>query len=60
MVLNLFKFHLVPPALVEPTAETTDPSKEPVKKKKKGRRREAALQRLLAVGHKIQHVLISG
>ncbi|XP_053292137.1 piezo-type mechanosensitive ion channel component 1 isoform X1 [Pleuronectes platessa] len=50
----------VPPALVEPTAETTDPSKEPMKKKQKGRRREEALQRLLAVGHKIRHVLISG
>ncbi|XP_026164380.1 piezo-type mechanosensitive ion channel component 1 isoform X2 [Mastacembelus armatus] len=45
---------------VEPTAESADPSKEAVKKKQKGKRREAASLRLLAVGHKIQHVLISG
>ncbi|XP_032383361.1 piezo-type mechanosensitive ion channel component 1 isoform X3 [Etheostoma spectabile] len=44
----------------EPTAETTDPCEEPVKKKQKGRRREAASQRLLAVGHKIKQVFVSG
>ena len=44
----------------EPTAETTDPCEEPVKKKPKGRRKEAASQRLLAVGHKIKHVFVSG
>ncbi|XP_042289205.1 piezo-type mechanosensitive ion channel component 1 isoform X1 [Thunnus maccoyii] len=44
----------------EPTAETADSSEEAIKKKQKGRRREAASQRLLAVGHKIKHVLISG
>nr|XP_019959133.1 PREDICTED: piezo-type mechanosensitive ion channel component 1 [Paralichthys olivaceus] len=49
----------VPPVPVEPTAETTDPSKEPVNKKKKGRRREAASQTLLAIGNKIKHVFIS-
>ncbi|KAM9345094.1 piezo-type mechanosensitive ion channel component 1 [Symphorus nematophorus] len=47
---------------VEPTAETADPSEEPVKKKKKekGRRREAASKRLIAIGQKIKHVCISG
>ncbi|XP_038593080.1 piezo-type mechanosensitive ion channel component 1 isoform X4 [Micropterus salmoides] len=45
---------------VEPTAETAEPCEEPVKKKQKGRRREEASQRLLAVGHKIKHVFISG
>ncbi|GLD73093.1 piezo-type mechanosensitive ion channel component 1-like protein [Lates japonicus] len=47
------------PDPAEPTAETTDPSKEPVKKKQRGRKREAASKRLLAVGHKIKHVFIS-
>ncbi|XP_069030806.1 piezo-type mechanosensitive ion channel component 1 isoform X1 [Embiotoca jacksoni] len=45
---------------VEPTAEAADPSKEAVKKKQKGRRREAASQRLLAVGHKMKQVFVSG
>lgn len=45
---------------VEPTPGTADPCEEPVKKKQAGRRREAASQRLLAVGHKIKHVFISG
>nr|XP_033468806.1 piezo-type mechanosensitive ion channel component 1 isoform X1 [Epinephelus lanceolatus] len=46
---------------VESTAETEEPCEEPMKKKKqKGRRAEAASQRLLAVGQKIKHVLISG
>ncbi|KAK2922149.1 piezo-type mechanosensitive ion channel component 1 isoform X2 [Channa argus] len=44
----------------EPTAETADPSTEPAKKKQKGTRREAANQRLLAMGYKIKHVFISG
>nr|XP_046257127.1 piezo-type mechanosensitive ion channel component 1 isoform X2 [Scatophagus argus] len=44
----------------EPTAETADSCKEPVKKKQKGRRTEAASQRLLAVGRKIKHVCVSG
>ncbi|XP_074501554.1 piezo-type mechanosensitive ion channel component 1 isoform X2 [Sebastes fasciatus] len=45
---------------VEPTAEAADPCEEPVKKKQKSRRREAATERLLAVGHKIKDVFISG
>ncbi|XP_026212152.1 piezo-type mechanosensitive ion channel component 1 isoform X3 [Anabas testudineus] len=44
----------------EPTAESADPSIDTVKKKQKGRRREAASERLLAVGQKIKHVLVSG
>ncbi|KAG7214385.1 hypothetical protein INR49_023096, partial [Caranx melampygus] len=44
----------------ESTAETSDPSKEPMKKKQKGRKREAASKRLIAVGHKIKQVFISG
>ncbi|XP_071337705.1 piezo-type mechanosensitive ion channel component 1 isoform X3 [Trachinotus anak] len=44
----------------EPTAEATDSTKEPVRRKQKGRRREAASRRLLAVGHKIKHVFVSG
>ncbi|XP_059215664.1 piezo-type mechanosensitive ion channel component 1 [Centropristis striata] len=44
---------------VESTEETPDPCEEPAKKKK-SRRREAASQRLMAVGNKIKHVLISG
>ncbi|KAK5853553.1 hypothetical protein PBY51_014695 [Eleginops maclovinus] len=45
----------------EATAESADPSEEPVKKRKqKGRRREEASQKLLAMGHKIKHVCISG
>ncbi|KAM7384994.1 hypothetical protein PAMP_001097 [Pampus punctatissimus] len=45
---------------VEITAETADSSKEAIKKKQKGKRREAATQRLLAVGYKIKHVFFSG
>uniref|UniRef100_A0A667X6J1 Piezo type mechanosensitive ion channel component 1 (Er blood group) n=1 Tax=Myripristis murdjan TaxID=586833 RepID=A0A667X6J1_9TELE len=46
--------------LVESIAETSD-SKEAVKKeKKKGRRREAASKRLLAIGQKMKHAFISG
>lgn len=44
----------------EPTAENKDPSKEPVKKKQKGQRGEAASKQLIAVGHKIKQVFISG
>ncbi|KAK1905133.1 Piezo-type mechanosensitive ion channel component 1, partial [Dissostichus eleginoides] len=43
----------------EVTAESADPCEEPVKKQK-GRRREEASQKLLAVGDKIKHVCISG
>ena len=52
---------LVLSAPEEATGESADPCEEPVKKKKqKGRRREEASQKLLAVGHKIKHVCISG
>ncbi|XP_037530440.1 piezo-type mechanosensitive ion channel component 1, partial [Nematolebias whitei] len=44
---------------VDPPAESADTSEELKKKKGKGRRTEAKL-RLLAVGHKIKHVLTSG
>ncbi|XP_062286188.1 LOW QUALITY PROTEIN: piezo-type mechanosensitive ion channel component 1 [Scomber scombrus] len=44
---------------VDSTSETADSSKEATKKQK-GRRREAASQRLLAAGQKIKHVCISG
>ncbi|KAM4591055.1 piezo-type mechanosensitive ion channel component 1 isoform 2-T2 [Odontesthes bonariensis] len=46
--------------LVETTTETAESSKEPVKKKLKGRRREAARLRVMAVGHKIKHIFTSG
>ncbi|KAI3362908.1 hypothetical protein L3Q82_011502, partial [Scortum barcoo] len=39
---------------------TADPCDDSVKKKQSGRRREAANKRLLAVGHKIKHLFISG
>ncbi|KAE8280232.1 Piezo-type mechanosensitive ion channel component 1 [Larimichthys crocea] len=45
---------------VEATAESADCGEEPLKKKKKGRRRELASQRLMAAGQKIKHVFISG
>lgn len=48
------------PGPVEPSADTPDASKEPEKKKQKGHRREAASQRLLAAGHKIKYVFMSG
>nr|XP_043872731.1 piezo-type mechanosensitive ion channel component 1 [Solea senegalensis] len=47
------------PDPVEATAENTDAGEEPVKKKK-GRRREAANQKLQAVGNKIKHIVVSG
>uniref|UniRef100_UPI0037E95548 piezo-type mechanosensitive ion channel component 1 isoform X2 n=1 Tax=Semicossyphus pulcher TaxID=241346 RepID=UPI0037E95548 len=45
---------------VEATAETDVPSEEPEKKKHKLKKREAASQRLLAVGQKIQLAVTSG
>ncbi|XP_029376266.1 piezo-type mechanosensitive ion channel component 1 isoform X1 [Echeneis naucrates] len=51
------KVHAAPLA---PTAEITDLNKESVRQKQKDRRREAASQRLLVVGHKIKHIFISG
>ncbi|XP_060896547.1 piezo-type mechanosensitive ion channel component 1 isoform X3 [Labrus mixtus] len=45
---------------VEPTADTDVPSEEPMKKKQKRKRAEVASQRLLAIGQKIKHVVISG
>lgn len=44
---------------VEPTVDNADLCKAPTKKQQ-GKRKEAASQRLLAVGHKIKHVFISG
>ncbi|XP_070696812.1 piezo-type mechanosensitive ion channel component 1 [Pempheris klunzingeri] len=41
-------------------AESADACEEPGKKTQKSRRREAASQRLLAMGHKLKHVFISG
>lgn len=42
------------------SAEAEVSSEEPVKKKHKSRNREAASQRLLAIGQKIKHVTITG
>lgn len=45
----------------EPPVETADPSgAEPVTKKQKGRRSEAASRRLQAAGHKLKQVFLSG
>ncbi|XP_041866340.1 LOW QUALITY PROTEIN: piezo-type mechanosensitive ion channel component 1 [Melanotaenia boesemani] len=44
----------------ESITEAAEASKEPVKKKLKGRRREAASLRMLAVGHKIKNLFTSG
>ncbi|XP_074531707.1 piezo-type mechanosensitive ion channel component 1 [Halichoeres trimaculatus] len=45
---------------VSPSAEAEAPSEKPVEKKHKSRNREAASQRLLAVGQKIRHFIVSG
>ncbi|XP_041645226.1 piezo-type mechanosensitive ion channel component 1 isoform X2 [Cheilinus undulatus] len=45
---------------VEPTATKDAPSEESTKKKHKSKKREAASQRLMAMGQKIKHVAVSG
>ncbi|XP_040034623.2 piezo-type mechanosensitive ion channel component 1 [Gasterosteus aculeatus] len=50
-----------PVSKAEPPVETADPSgAEPVTKKQKGRRSEAASRRLQAAGHKLKQVFLSG
>ncbi|XP_076599165.1 piezo-type mechanosensitive ion channel component 1 isoform X1 [Chaetodon auriga] len=49
-----------PCSKVEVTAEAADPCEEPVKKKQRGLKREAASQRLLVAGHKIKNAFICG
>lgn len=45
---------------MDPTAESGDAGKEPQKKTKTTRKREAASKKLLAAGHKIKYAFVSG